>query len=75
MHQGYEAGLEYEGSVKFWNGEKGYGFCRVDGQEDIFVHVSVIVAGSAKLLEEGQKVLLLAEKGPKGWRASQVVPQ
>jgi len=46
-----------EGTVKWFNGEKGYGFISNDnGGEDVFVHFSAINSGGYKTLAEGQKV-------------------
>jgi len=45
-----------QGTVKWFNGDKGYGFIAVDGGPDVFVHVSAISGGGYRSLEEGQKV-------------------
>lgn len=60
------------GTVKWFNGSKGYGFIAREGGEDVFVHFSAIQAEGYKNLEEGQKVEFTIEKGPKGLQASNV---
>ncbi|HAX72669.1 MAG TPA: cold-shock protein, partial [Firmicutes bacterium] len=44
------------GTVKWFNGEKGYGFVTCDSGEELFVHFSEIKGDGYKTLEEGQKV-------------------
>jgi CspA family cold shock protein len=62
------------GTVKWFNGSKGYGFiARPDG-EDVFVHYSAIRADGYRNLVEGQRVEFSVEKGPKGLQAANVVP-
>ena len=65
------------GTVKWFNAEKGYGFISNDeGGDDVFVHFSAIVADGFKTLEEGQKVTFETEpdpRGAKGVRATNVV--
>ena len=67
------------GTVKWFNAEKGYGFITPDdGTEDVFVHFSAIVAEGYKKLLEGQKVSFETEpdpRGAKGVRATNVVAQ
>lgn len=54
------------GTVKWFNAEKGYGFISNDeGGDDVFVHFSAIVADGFKTLEEGQKVTFETEPDPK----------
>jgi CspA family cold shock protein len=58
------------GTVKWFNGEKGYGFITPeDGSKDLFVHYSAIQAEGYKSLEEGQKVEYEATQGQKGPQA------
>ncbi len=57
-----------QGTVKWFNGEKGYGFIAVDGGPDVFVHFSAITGGGYRSLEEGQKVELDITQGQKGPR-------
>ena len=60
------------GTVKWFNGTKGYGFISREGGEDVFVHFSAIQGDGYRNLEEGQKVEFAIEKGPKGLQASNV---
>jgi CspA family cold shock protein len=60
------------GTVKWFNGEKGYGFIAREGGEDVFVHFSAIQGDGFRNLMEGQKVEFAVEKGPKGWQATNV---
>ena len=54
------------GTVKWFNAEKGYGFIADDtGGDDVFVHFSAIVADGYKTLNEGQKVTFDTEVDPK----------
>lgn len=54
------------GTVKWFNSEKGYGFITNDnGGEDVFVHFSAIMGNGFKTLEEGQKVTFDTETDPK----------
>ncbi len=61
------------GTVKWFNGGKGYGFIAVEGGDDVFVHFSAIQGDGFRNLEEGQRVELTIEQGPKGLQASDVV--
>ncbi|HEY5158095.1 MAG TPA: cold-shock protein [Anaerolineales bacterium] len=61
------------GTVKWFNGSKGYGFISREGGEDVFVHYSAIQGDGFRNLEEGQKVEFEVEKGPKGPQATNVV--
>ena len=56
------------GTVKWFNEEKGFGFISVDGGEDVFVHFSAIVSDGFKTLEEGQPVTFDTEADPKNSR-------
>ncbi len=60
------------GTVKWFNGSKGYGFITREGGPDVFVHFSAIQGEGFKNLEEGQKVEFTVEQGPKGPQASNV---
>ncbi|MEW6569275.1 MAG: cold-shock protein [Chloroflexota bacterium] len=62
-----------QGTVKWFNGAKGYGFIARDGGEDVFVHYSAIQADGYRNLEEGQRVEFSIVKGPKGLQAASVV--
>ena len=60
------------GTVKWFNGDKGYGFIARDGGPDVFVHYSAIQADGFRNLTEGQKVEFTIEQGPKGLQAANV---
>ena len=62
-----------QGTVKWFNAEKGFGFISVEGEEDVFVHFSAINADGYKTLEEGQKVEFDVVDGAKGPQAANVV--
>ena len=53
------------GTVKWFNSEKGYGFITAESGEDVFVHFSAINSDGYKTLEEGQKVTFDIEQDPK----------
>ena len=62
-----------QGTVKWFNDEKGYGFISPDdGSEDLFVHHTGIAGGGFKSLEEGEKVTYEAVRGTKGMQAENV---
>ena len=61
-----------QGSVKWFNDAKGYGFISQENGEDVFVHFSAIQAQGFKSLAEGDKVEFEVTKGPKGLQASNV---
>jgi CspA family cold shock protein len=61
------------GTVKWFNGSKGYGFISREDGDDVFVHHSAIQAEGYRNLEEGQRVEFTIEHGPKGLQATQVV--
>ena len=64
-----------QGTVKWFNAEKGYGFITIDdGGEDVFVHYSAIEMTGYKVLEEGQKVVFEVGTGSKGPQAEAVKP-
>jgi CspA family cold shock protein len=60
------------GTVKWFNGEKGYGFITPEEGEDLFVHYSEIQGGGFRSLEEGAKVEFEVTQGKKGKQASAV---
>lgn len=60
------------GTVKWFNGDKGFGFIEREGGADVFVHFSAIQADGYRSLQEGQKVEFTVEKGPKGLQAANV---
>ncbi len=61
------------GTVKWFNGSKGYGFIEREGGKDVFVHFSAIQGSGYRNLDEGQKVEFEVENGPKGPQAANVV--
>jgi cold shock protein len=62
-----------QGSVKWFNSTKGFGFIARDNGPDVFVHYSAIKSAGFKTLEEGQRVEFTVENGPKGLQATDVV--
>ena len=60
------------GTVKWFNGEKGFGFIEREGGEDVFVHFSAIQGEGYKSLDEGQAVTFDIEKGQRGLQATNV---
>jgi len=63
-----------QGTVKWFNGSKGFGFIQRDAGEDVFVHFSAIVGEGFRNLEEGQRVEFVVTQGPKGPQAQEVRP-
>jgi CspA family cold shock protein len=64
-----------QGTVKWFNAEKGYGFITPDdGSKDLFVHFSEIQGSGYRSLDEGQKVEFEVGQGQKGPQAQQVRP-
>src|ERR1700754_5069224 len=61
-----------QGTVKWFNAEKGYGFIAVDGGADVFVHYSAIQMDGYRTLEEGQRVEFEISQGQKGPQADMV---
>ncbi len=61
------------GTVKWFNGDKGFGFItQDDGGPDVFVHFSAIAGAGYRNLDENQKVEFEVTQGPKGAQASNV---
>jgi CspA family cold shock protein len=64
-----------QGTVKWFNDEKGFGFIAVDGEEkDVFVHQSEIVSNGFRSLAEDQRVEFDVTQGPKGPQAENIRP-
>ena len=61
------------GTVKWFSGQKGYGFIEREGGDDVFVHFSAIQGEGFRNLEEGDQVEFYIESGPKGPQATNVV--
>jgi CspA family cold shock protein len=62
-----------QGTVKWFNGEKGFGFIEVDGGgADVFVHYSAVESAGYRSLDEGQRVEFETKQGPKGPQADKV---
>ena len=62
-----------QGTVKWFNDGKGYGFIESAGGNDVFVHFSAIQSEGFKSLSEGQRVEFEITTGPRGQQASNVV--
>ena len=63
-----------QGTVKWFNNKRGWGFIVKEDGEDIFVHYSAIKGDGFKSLDEGQRVRFEIEKGDKGLAAANVEP-
>jgi CspA family cold shock protein len=61
-----------QGTVKWFNADKGYGFIAVDGGKDVFVHYSAILMDGYRALEQGQRVEFEITQGQKGPQAESV---
>lgn len=61
-----------EGTVKWFNDSKGFGFIEQEGGPDVFVHFSAITGDGFKSLAEGQRVSFDVTDGPKGPQAANV---
>ncbi|MBI9045925.1 MAG: cold-shock protein [Anaerolineaceae bacterium] len=62
------------GTVKWFNGSKGYGFISRESGPDVFVHFKAIQTDGYKTLDEGQQVEFAIEEGQKGLQAVDVRP-
>ncbi|MFN2159861.1 MAG: cold-shock protein [Anaerolineales bacterium] len=62
-----------QGTVKWFNGSKGYGFIEREEGEDVFVHYTAIVGDGFRNLDEGQRVEFTVVEGQKGPQAENVV--
>ncbi len=63
-----------QGTVKWFNDAKGFGFISRETGEDVFVHFSAIVSKGFRSLQEGQRVQFNVVQGPKGLQAENVQP-
>jgi CspA family cold shock protein len=68
-----EREVKEQGTVKWFNASKGYGFIQRQTGEDVFVHYSAIQSEGYRSLNEGQAVEFEVRKGPKGLQAENVV--
>ena len=64
--------MKEQGTVKWFNTSKGYGFIGRESGEDVFVHFSAIQGEGYRTLEEGDRVSFDVTKGPKGPQAENV---
>jgi CspA family cold shock protein len=62
-----------EGTVKWFNESKGYGFITADDGTDVFAHHSAITGNGFKTLKENERVSFSIEQGPKGPKAINIV--
>jgi len=60
------------GTVKWFNESKGYGFIAQESGPDVFAHFSAIVGSGFKTLQEGQQVKFVVTQGPKGPQAENI---
>ena len=63
-----------QGTVKWFNAAKGFGFIARQNGEDVFVHFSAVQTDGYRTLQEGQAVEFTVTKGQKGWQAENVRP-
>jgi len=68
-----QASKRIQGTVKWFNGTKGYGFIARENGPDVFVHYSAIQGDGYRNLQEGQQVEFTVEQGAKGPQAINVV--
>lgn len=61
-----------QGTVKWFNAEKGFGFIEVEGHDDVFVHFSAIDSEGYKSLDDGQEVEFDIVEGDRGPQAANV---
>ena len=75
VHSGQEYGMRTNGTVKWFNDSKGFGFITPDkGGSDLFAHFSEIRSDGFKTLAENQKVSFETKQGPKGLQAANITP-
>ena len=65
--------MKEQGTVKWFNNQKGYGFISRNSGDDVFVHHSAVQGSGFKSLNEGDSVEFETAKGPKGLQAQNVV--
>ena len=64
--------MKENGTVKWFNAAKGFGFIQRESGEDVFVHFSAIQTSGYRTLEEGARVSFVVKRGPKGLQAEEV---
>jgi CspA family cold shock protein len=64
--------MKEQGTVKWFNASKGYGFIQRESGDDVFVHFTAIKGEGYRSLEEGAKVSFEVREGPKGLQAAEV---
>ena len=62
-----------QGTVKWFNADKGFGFITGEDGNDVFAHFSAIQSDGFKTLDEGQAVTFDTEEGPRGLQATNIV--
>jgi cold shock protein len=72
QQQGYTKKQMEQGTVKWFNDAKGFGFISRQNGEDVFVHFSAIQSNGFRSLQEGQAVSFDVKRGAKGWQAENV---
>jgi CspA family cold shock protein len=72
QQQGYSKKQMEQGTVKWFNDAKGFGFISRQNGEDVFVHFSAIQSNGFRSLQEGQAVSFDVKRGAKGWQAENV---
>jgi CspA family cold shock protein len=65
--------MKEQGTVKWFNNEKGYGFISRNSGDDVFVHHTAILGSGFKSLNEGDSIEFEVAKGPKGLQAQNVM--
>jgi CspA family cold shock protein len=65
--------MREQGTVKWYNSDKGYGFISRPSGEDVFVHQSALSATGPQSLNEGDRIEFEVVKGPKGLQAKNVI--
>ena len=65
--------MREQGTVKWFNESKGYGFIQRSSGDDVFVHYSAIQGDGYRTLQDGSQVEFEVEQGPKGLQAANVV--
>jgi cold shock protein len=64
--------MKEQGTVKWFNGDKGYGFISRESGDDVFVHHTAIAGNGFKTLNEGDRIEFEVARGPKGLQAQNV---